>query len=223
MQYEDIEIEKARKLFSGECKFIAAALKANAIPIEECNEIAFAGRSNVGKSSLVNALTNRKTLARTSQTPGRTRQLIFFELSHQLTKLRLVDLPGYGYAKASKREKKEFQKLITDYFAYRKQLVNAFILVDVRHEAQEIDIEFMKWLTTNNIAFSIVFTKIDKLKQNGNPNEGVEYKIQEYKKVVLESWEYLPKIFLTSSAKHIGKENIISYINDLNKQQKTVK
>ena len=81
----------------------------------------------------------------------------------------------------------------------------------------------MKWLTTNNIAFSIVFTKIDKLKQNGNPNEGVEYKIQEYKKVVLESWEYLPKIFLTSSAKHIGKENIISYINDLNKQLKTVK
>ena len=104
MQYEDIEIEQARKLFSGECKFIAAALKANAIPGEECNEIAFAGRSNVGKSSLVNALTNRKTLARTSQTPGRTRQLIFFELVHHLTKLRLVDLPGYGYAKAPKKD-----------------------------------------------------------------------------------------------------------------------
>lgn len=104
MLYEDVEIENARKLFSGECKFIAAALNSNAVPDEECYEIAFAGRSNVGKSSLVNALTNRKTLARTSQTPGRTRQLIFFELQHNLTKLRLVDLPGYGYAKAPKKD-----------------------------------------------------------------------------------------------------------------------
>ena len=119
MQYEDIEIEKARKLFSGECQFIAAALKANAIPLEECNEIAFAGRSNVGKSSLVNALTNRKTLARTSKTPGRTRQLIFFELSHQLTKLRLVDLPGYGYVKAPKKDIQSWTSLTIKYLKGR--------------------------------------------------------------------------------------------------------
>ena len=112
MLYEDIEIEKARKIFSGECKFIAAALSPNAIPSEEGNEVAFAGRSNVGKSSLVNALTNRKTLARTSQTPGRTRQLIFFDLTYQNNKLRLVDLPGYGYAKAPKKD--DLMKLAKD-------------------------------------------------------------------------------------------------------------
>ena len=98
----------------------------------------------------------------------------------------------------------------------RNQLVSAFILVDVRHEAQKIDIEFMRWLTLNNIAFSIVFTKIDKLKQDGNPNVGVENKVNNYKKVILENWEFLPEIFLTSSTKHIGKENILYYINKLN-------
>ena len=216
MLYDDLEIEKARKIFSGECKFIAAALDINLIPPQEGNEVAFAGRSNVGKSSLVNALTNRKNLARTSQTPGRTRQLIFFDLVYQSNRLRLVDLPGYGYARASKSEKKNFQKLITDYFINRNQLISAFILVDVRHEAQKIDIEFMRWLTINKIAFSIVFTKIDKLKQDGNPNSGIEEKIKNYKSVILENWEYLPEIFLTSSTKHIGKENILYYINKLN-------
>ena len=98
----------------------------------------------------------------------------------------------------------------------RNQLVSAFILVDVRHEAQKIDIEFMRWLTLNNIAFSIVFTKIDKLKQDGNPNDGVENKINNYKKVILENWEFLPEIFLTSSTKYLGKENILYYINKLN-------
>ena len=98
----------------------------------------------------------------------------------------------------------------------RNQLVSAFILVDVRHEAQKIDIEFMRWLTLNNIAFSIVFTKIDKLKQDGNPKDGVENKVNNYKKVILENWEFLPEIFLTSSTKHLGKENILYYINKLN-------
>ena len=111
---------------------------------------------------------------------------------------------------------KNFQKLITDYFINRNQLISAFILVDVRHEAQKIDIEFMRWLTINKIAFSIVFTKIDKLKQDGNPNSGIEEKIKKYKSVILENWEYLPEIFLTSSTKHIGKENILYYINKLN-------
>ena len=182
-------------------------------PKENIPEYAFIGRSNVGKSSLINMLANNKKLAKTSSKPGKTRLINHFKIDSSWF---LVDLPGYGYAKASKTEKKQFQKLITDYFIYRKQLINAFILVDVRHEAQKIDIEFMRWLTTNDIAFSIIFTKIDKLKQSGNPNEGVEFKVEEYKKVLLENWEFLPKIFLTSSVKHIGKENIMGYINTLN-------
>ena len=194
-------------------QFVVSNQNVKDCPKENIPEYAFIGRSNVGKSSLINMLANNKKLAKTSSKPGKTRLINHFKIDSSWF---LVDLPGYGYAKASKTEKKEFQKLITDYFAYRKQLVNAFILVDVRHEAQKIDIEFMRWLTTNDIAFSIIFTKIDKLKQSGNPNEGVEFKVEEYKKVLLENWEFLPKIFLTSSVKHIGKENIMGYINTLN-------
>ena len=194
-------------------KFVVSNQNVKDCPKENIPEYAFIGRSNVGKSSLINMLANNKKLAKTSSKPGKTRLINHFKIDSSWF---LVDLPGYGYAKASKTEKKQFQKLITDYFIYRKQLINAFILVDVRHEAQKIDIEFMRWLTTNDIAFSIIFTKIDKLKQSGNPNEGVESKVEEYKKVLLENWEFLPKIFLTSSLKHIGKENIMGYINTLN-------
>ena len=176
-------------------------------------EYAFIGRSNVGKSSLINMLTNNKKLAKTSSTPGKTRLINHFLIDDTW---HLVDLPGYGYAKASKSEKKEFHKLISDYFTKRNQLVSAFILVDSRHEAQKIDIEFMKWLTINNIAFAIIFTKIDKIKQNGNPNDGIEIKINNYKKVLLNDWEYLPKIFLSSSVKHIGRDNILQYIEKIN-------
>ena len=146
MLYEDAEIEKARKFFSGECKFVAAALNSNAIPPEECNEVAFAGRSNVGKSSLVNALTNRKTLARTSQTPGRTRQLIFFDLIYQTNKLRLVDLPGYGYAKVPKAMRAGWQHLIESYLANRRVLSAVVVLLDARRLAQEEELGLMAWL-----------------------------------------------------------------------------
>ena len=201
-------------------KFVVSNQNVKDCPSDKIPEYAFIGRSNVGKSSLINMLTNNKKLAKTSSRPGKTRLINHFIID---SSWHLVDLPGYGYAKASKTEKKEFQKLITDYFNYRKQLINAFILVDVRHEAQKIDIEFMRWLTTNEIAFSVIFTKIDKLKQNGNPNEGIEYKIEEYKKVLLDNWEFLPEIFLTSSTKHIGKENLIGYIRKLNKDLKLFK
>ena len=194
-------------------KFVVSNQNVKDCPKENIPEYAFIGRSNVGKSSLINMLANNKKLAKTSSKPGKTRLINHFKIDSSWF---LVDLPGYGYAKASKTEKKQFQKLITDYFIYRKQLINAYILVDVRHEAQKIDIEFKRWLTTNDISFSIIFTKIDKLKQSGNPNEGVEFKVEEYKKVLLENWEFLPKIFLTSSVKHIGKENIMGYINTLN-------
>ena len=194
-------------------KFIVSNQNAKDCPKSDLPEYAFIGRSNVGKSSLINMLTNNKKLAKTSSKPGKTRLINHFLID---SSWHLVDLPGYGYAKASKYEKKNFQKLITDYFINRIQLISAFILVDVRHEAQKIDVEFMRWLTINKIAFSIVFTKIDKLKQDGNPNSGIEKKIKKYKSVILENWEYLPEIFLTSSTKHIGKENILYYINKLN-------
>lgn len=195
-------------------KFIVSNQSIEKCPKLNIPEYAFIGRSNVGKSSLINMLTNNKKLAKTSSTPGKTRLINHFLIDDTW---HLVDLPGYGYAKASKSEKKEFQKLISDYFKIRKQLILAFVLIDSRHEAQKIDIEFMKWLTTNNIAFAIIFTKIDKLKQDGNPNSGIESKIKKYKEIILESWQFLPEIFLTSSTKHIGKENIVSYINNLNK------
>ena len=195
-------------------KFIVSNQSIEKCPKLNIPEYAFIGRSNVGKSSLINMLTNNKKLAKTSSTPGKTRLINHFLIDDTW---HLVDLPGYGYAKASKSEKKEFQKLISDYFKIREQLTLAFVLIDSRHDAQKIDIEFMKWLTTNNIAFAIIFTKIDKLKQDGNPNSGIESKIKKYKEIILESWQFLPEIFLTSSTKHIGKENIVSYINNLNK------
>lgn len=195
-------------------KFIVSNQSIEKCPKLNIPEYAFIGRSNVGKSSLINMLTNNKKLAKTSSTPGKTRLINHFLIDDTW---HLVDLPGYGYAKASKSEKKEFQKLISDYFKIRKQLILAFVLIDSRHDAQKIDIEFMKWLTTNDIAFAIIFTKIDKLKQDGNPNSGIESKIKKYKEIILESWQFLPEIFLTSSTKHIGKENIVSYINNLNK------
>ena len=194
-------------------KFIVSNQSIEKCPKLNIPEYAFIGRSNVGKSSLINMLTNNKKLAKTSSTPGKTRLINHFLIDDTW---HLVDLPGYGYAKASKSEKKEFQKLISDYFKIRKQLILAFVLIDSRHDAQKIDIEFMKWLTLNDIAFAIIFTKIDKLKQDGNPNSGIESKIKKYKEIILESWQFLPEIFLTSSTKHIGKENIVSYINNLN-------
>lgn len=194
-------------------KFIVSNQSIEKCPKVNIPEYAFIGRSNVGKSSLINMLTDNKKLAKTSSTPGKTRLINHFLIDDTW---HLVDLPGYGYAKASKTEKKEFQKLISDYFKIRKQLISAFVLVDSRHDAQKIDIEFMKWLTKNNIAFAIIFTKIDKLKQDGNPNSGIEFKINEYKKVLLNHWEYLPKIFLSSSVKHIGRDNILRYIEKIN-------
>ena len=193
-------------------KFIKSSNHAADCPSGFFPEYAFIGRSNVGKSSLINCLCNNKKLAKTSSRPGKTRLINHFIIN---SSWYLVDLPGYGYANASKTEVKEFQGIIKDYFFLRKQLILAFVLIDIRHDAQKKDIEFMKWLTTNNIAFSIIFTKIDKLSQSGNPNNGIEAKVAKYKDVILNNWEYLPEIFLTSSTKHIGKENILFYIDKL--------
>lgn len=181
-------------------------------PNNNLPEYAFIGRSNVGKSSLINMLTSRKNLAKTSGRPGKTQLINHFIINKNWY---LVDLPGYGYARVSKSAKKTFQKFITDYFSKRKQLVSAFVLVDIRHKPQPIDLEFMQWLGENMIPFSIIFTKADKLKP-----KAIERHIEDYKAIMLNSWEDMPNYFITSSSKHIGKEDVLEYIDSINNSLK---
>ncbi|WP_274475212.1 ribosome biogenesis GTP-binding protein YihA/YsxC [Mangrovimonas aestuarii] len=171
-------------------------------------EYAFIGRSNVGKSSLINMLTQRRSLAKTSGRPGKTQLINHFIINKNWY---LVDLPGYGYARVSKSAKKTFQKFITSYFSKRKQLVSAFVLVDIRHEPQTIDLEFMQWLGENMIPFSIIFTKADKLKPNA-----IERNVEAYKNTLLEFWEECPHYFITSSSKGIGRDEVLEFINGIN-------
>ncbi len=171
-------------------------------------EYAFIGRSNVGKSSLINMLTSRKSLAKTSGRPGKTQLINHFLINKNW---HLVDLPGYGYARVSKSSKKVFQKFITEYFGLREQLVTAFVLVDIRHTPQPIDLEFMQWLGENGIPFSIIFTKADKLRPQAIKNH-----VEAYKNVLLETWEEMPNHFITSSSKDIGKDEVLNYIDSLN-------
>ena len=210
MLYEDVEIEKARKLFSGECKFIAAALNSNAVPDEECYEIAFAGRSNVGKSSLVNALTNRKTLARTSQTPGRTRQLIFFELQHNVTKLRLVDLPGYGYAKAPKKDIQSWTSLTLKYLKGRPSLRTICLLIDSRRGIGVYDELIMKELDKAAVSWIVILTKADKL-----TNEEIEKMKDSTSKNISKHPAAYPEIIVTSSLKSDGIPMLRAYLASL--------
>lgn len=191
-------------------EFVISNTKVEKCPDSKLPEYAFIGRSNVGKSSLINMLTERKKLAMVSGKPGKTRLINHFLIN---TNWHLVDLPGYGYAKVSKSEKKVFQKFITNYFLKRKQLVSAFVLVDIRHEPQKIDLEFMRWLGEQAIPFSVVFTKADKLKPNA-----ITKNIQHYQSVLLETWEELPPVFITSSANKQGQEEILSYIHQINLQ-----
>jgi GTP-binding protein len=181
-------------------------------PKDKLPEYAFIGRSNVGKSSLINMLTNRKSLAKTSGKPGKTQLINHFIINKTWF---LVDLPGYGYARVSKSSKKVFQKFITAYFSKRIQLVNAFVLVDCRHEPQKIDLEFMQWLGENQIPFSIIFTKADKLSKNKLPAQ-----ISDYTEEMLKYWEEMPNYFITSSSSGLGKEDVLNYIAEINSQLK---
>ena len=210
MLYEDAEIEKGRKLFSGECKFIAAALNISAIPSEECYEIAFAGRSNVGKSSLVNALTNRKTLARTSQTPGRTRQLIFFELKHHLTKLRLVDLPGYGYAKAPKKDIQSWTSLTVKYLKGRPSLRTVCLLIDCRRGVGDFDKVIMKELNSAAVSWIVILTKSDTL-----TSQEIKKIKDETSKIISKHTAAYPEIIITSSLKKEGISVLRTYLASL--------
>jgi len=193
-------------------EFIISNTDIKKAPQESLPEYAFIGRSNVGKSSLINMLTNHKKLAKTSGTPGKTQLINHFKINDNWF---LVDLPGYGYAKTSKSSRKKFQKLITDYFLKRKNLVNAFVLVDARHEPQKIDMEFMKWLGEHGIPFSIVFTKADKLSSNE-----LGKNIKKYKTQFLKEWESMPITFITSATSKLGRDEILNYIERLNEMLK---
>lgn len=190
-----------------------SAPRESMCPKDTKPEYAFIGRSNVGKSSLINMLCNNKKLAKTSATPGKTLLINHFIINREWY---LVDLPGYGFAKRSKSEVARLEQMIAGYILQRKQLVNVFVLVDVRHEAQKIDLEFINWLGGSGIPFAIVFTKADKL-SGGKLAANVEA----YKKVLMETWEELPPIFVTSSEKKLGRDELLGYISDVNKSLET--
>lgn len=189
-------------------EFVKSSGKWQDCPEPNLPEYAFIGRSNVGKSSLINALMNRKDLAKTSQTPGKTQLINHFLVNEQWY---LTDLPGYGYAKVSKSLRKDFEKLITNYILNRKNLVNLFVLVDARHSPQKIDLEFMEWCGESGVPFSIIFTKADKLKANA-----VLKNVEDYKTELLKTWEELPEIYITSAEKKEGCEEILNYIEKTN-------
>lgn len=190
--------------------FVTSNTNVANCPSDPIPEYAFIGRSNVGKSSLINMLTERKSLAKTSGRPGKTQLINHFKINNNWF---LVDLPGYGYARVSKKDKKTFQKYITDYFLERKQLLSAFVLVDIRHEPQPIDLKFMEWLGEQSIPFSIIFTKADKLKPNAIQRDAEAYLTAMIKDV----WEQAPPHFITSSTHSLGKEEILEYIDGVNK------
>ena len=171
-------------------------------------EYAFIGRSNVGKSSLINMLVERKQLAKTSGKPGKTQLINHFLIN---SNWYLVDLPGYGYAKVSKSSKKIFQKFITNYFEKRKQLVSAFVLIDIRHKPQPIDLEFLTWLGENHIPFGLVFTKADKLKVGE-----IRSAVEAYQDELLQTWEACPPHFVTSASDGRGRDDLLAYIVQIN-------
>ena len=191
-------------------RFVISAPTTAKCPQDNKPEYAFIGRSNVGKSSLINMLCNHKGLAKTSATPGKTLLINHFIINGEWY---LVDLPGYGYAKRSKSVQEQLQRMISSYILQREQLVNVFVLVDIRHSQQKIDREFVDWLGMSGVPFSIVFTKADKLgpvkaRQNA----------QAWMDALKDTWETLPPYFITSSEKHTGREELLDYIASVNHQ-----
>lgn len=188
--------------------FVISNTDVNKCPEGNRPEYAFIGRSNVGKSSLINMLTNKKGLAMTSQMPGKTVLINHFLINNEWF---LVDLPGYGYAQRGAEGREKIRRIIEGYILGREQLTSLFVLIDCRHEPQKIDLEFMEWLGENGIPFAIVFTKTDKISK-GRLAENVRL----YKERLLETWEELPPVFYTSSEKKEGKEPLLDYIEEIN-------
>ena len=189
--------------------FVISNSVVSKCPTEHLPEYAFIGRSNVGKSSLINMLTARTSLAKTSGRPGKTQLINHFKINNNWF---LVDLPGYGYARVSKSAKAGFQKFITEYFEKREQLTCAFVLVDIRHEAQKIDIEFITYLGTIEIPFCIIFTKADKIGKSKAQQAVAAYR----KALIANNWEEMPPHFITSSEDATGREEVLNFIDQVN-------
>ena len=193
-------------------EFTLSAPMVTMCPQDTKPEYAFIGRSNVGKSSLINMLTNNRKLAKTSSTPGKTLLINHFIINKEWY---LVDLPGYGFAKRSKKEIDKLDQMIRGYILQRDQLVHVFVLVDVRLEPQKIDLEFIEWLGLSSVPFAIVFTKADKLTANK-----ARQAVEAYKQKLLETWEELPPIFVTSAERKEGREEVLQYIDEINQSLK---
>ena len=191
-------------------EFVVSNSEVSKCPDSKLPEYAFIGRSNVGKSSLINMLTERKNLAKTSGRPGKTQLINHFLINQSW---HLVDLPGYGYARVSKSAKKTFQKFITAYFEKREQMICAFVLIDSRHKPQPIDLEFMQWLGEHQVPFCIIFTKADKMKP-----KALERNINDYQAEMLQTWTEMPQYFISSSSNGMGRDEILDYIDSINEQ-----
>lgn len=192
-------------------EFVISNSDVSKCPKDPLPEYAFIGRSNVGKSSLINMITNHKNLAKTSSKPGKTQLINHFKINNNWF---LVDLPGYGYAKVSKKTKDTFQQFITDYFEKREQLVCAFVLIDIRLEAQKIDLEFINYLGEREIPFCLIFTKADKIGKTKIQNHIATYK----KQLLANDWEEMPPFFVSSSLEGTGKDEILLYIDQINQE-----
>ena len=194
-------------------EFVVSNTKVEKCPQDNLPEYAFIGRSNVGKSSLINMLAKRPKLAMTSSTPGKTLLINHFLINKEWY---LVDLPGYGYASRGKKQVEKIQQIIEDYILEREQMTNLFVLIDCRLEPQKIDLEFMEWLGENGVPFSIIFTKADKLK-GGRINSNIRHYLEKLR----EQWEELPPHFITSSENRMGRDELLGYIEQINKEIKS--
>ncbi|MFM7467246.1 MAG: ribosome biogenesis GTP-binding protein YihA/YsxC [Crocinitomicaceae bacterium] len=188
-------------------EFIISNTEVSKCPNDGLPEFAFIGRSNVGKSSLINMLTGKKNLAKTSGTPGKTQLINHFLINE---KWYLVDLPGYGYAKSARSNRSKWEKFIAEFLSKRQTLQNTFVLLDARLEPQKIDLEFMTWCGERQLPFSMVFTKIDKLSSSA-----LQKNLARYKKEMLKYWEEMPPVFTTSSESAFGKEPLLQYIDKI--------
>ncbi|HON69768.1 MAG: ribosome biogenesis GTP-binding protein YihA/YsxC [Tenuifilum sp.] len=193
-------------------KFVASYPSVQKCPKTDLPEYAFIGRSNVGKSSLINMLTCTKALAKVSQTPGKTQLINYYLINDSW---HLVDLPGYGYAKVSKGEREKFSDIVLNYILKRENMHLLFVLIDSRLEPQDIDIQFINWLGVNQVPFALVFTKTDKVS-----SMVLEQNIELHKKVLHESWEELPPIFTTSCVTRTGREDVLNYIDSVFREAK---
>ncbi len=190
-----------------QAEFITSSSEHTQCPPADFPEIAFIGRSNVGKSSLINMLTNHKKLAKVSGKPGKTQLINHFLINQSWF---LVDLPGYGWAKVAKTEKEKWGEMIHDYIIERTNLINIFVLIDSRHEPQPIDVAFINWLGENGLPFSLIFTKADKQSKNKTQSA-----IASYKKELKKYWEFLPISFITSSTTQVGRDEVLNYIDQI--------